>query len=172
MTVQEFQADKIEGAAKLLAFWLGAMPEDKQSWVPEVAGAAGLRTAREQVAECAAANRFFTALLKGEKPALFRPFEVKSEYTTLEEAQQDLIVNGPGGRGERVQIGKRRKRRRGGYTSGQTWFEGLIPQLRRQYRMTGYQVIEFPYRNMTYHGGQLNQLQLLYGDAEFHIPKG
>jgi excinuclease ABC subunit A len=55
--------------------------------------------------------------------------------------QQNLIVNGPGGRGQRVQIGKRRKRRRGGYTSGQTWFEGLIPQLRRQYRMTGSQQI-------------------------------
>ncbi len=55
--------------------------------------------------------------------------------------QQDLIVNGPGGRGQKVQIGTRRKRRRGGYTSGQTWFEGLIPQLRRQYRMTGSQQI-------------------------------
>ena len=54
---------------------------------------------------------------------------------------QDLVVNGPGGRGERVQIGKRRKRRRGGYTSGLTWFEGLIPQLRRQYRTTGSQQI-------------------------------
>lgn len=156
MTVQEFQADKIEGAAKLLAFWLGAMPEDKQSWVPEVAGAAGLRTAREQVAECAAANRFFTALLKGEKPALFRPFEVKSEYTTLEEAQQDLIESA---------------------ATCAAVIRGLSDEdLAREYRlrwpMTGYQVIEFPYRNMTYHGGQLNQLQLLYGDAEFHIPKG
>ena len=93
MTVQEFQADKIEGTAKLLAFWLGAMPEDKQSWVPEIEGAAGLRNARELVAECAAANRFFTALLRGEKPALFRPFEIKSEYASLEEAQQDLIAS-------------------------------------------------------------------------------
>jgi excinuclease ABC subunit A len=58
-------------------------------------------------------------------------------FSRLPEDHQDLVVNGPGGRGERVQIGKRRKRRRGGYTSGLTWFEGLIPQLRRQYRTTG-----------------------------------
>lgn len=154
MTVQEFQAEKIEGAAKLLAFWLGAMPEDKQSWVPEVAGAAGLRTAREQVAECATANRFFTALLKGEKPALFRPFEVKSEYASLEEAQQDLIASA---------------------AECAAAIRGMSDaDLEKEYRlrwpMTGYQVIEFPYRNMTYHGGQVNQLQLLYGDTEFHVP--
>ena len=154
MTVQEFQAEKIEGAAKLLAFWLGAMPEDKQSWVPEVTGAAGLRTARELVAECAAANRFFAALLKGEKPALFRPFEIKSEYASLEAAQQDLIASA---------------------TECAAVIRGMSDEdLEREYRlrwhMTGYQVIEFPYRNMSYHGGQVNQLQLLYGDTEFHIP--
>ena len=62
-------------------------------------------------------------------------------FGRLPEEHRDLVVNGPGGRGERMQIGKRRKRRRGGYTSGLTWFEGLIPQLRRQYRMTGSQQI-------------------------------
>lgn len=154
MTVQEFQADKIEGAAKLLAFWLGAMPEDKQSWVPEVAGAAGLRSARDQVAECAAANRLFATILKGEKPTPFRPFEVKSEYASTEEAQQDLIASA---------------------AECATVIRGMSDEdLEKEYRlrwpMTGYQVIEFPCRNMTYHGGQVNQLQLLYGDAEFHIP--
>ena len=154
MTVQEFQAEKIEGAAKLLAFWLSAMPEDKQSWVPEVVGAAGLRTAREQVAECAAANRFFATLLRGEKAIPFRPFEVKSEYASSEEAQQDLIASA---------------------AECAAAVRGLSEaDLEKEYRlrwsMTGYQVIEFPYRNMTYHSGQLNQLQLLYGDTEFHIP--
>ncbi|WP_395145912.1 DinB family protein [Armatimonas sp.] len=156
MTVQEFQAEKIEGSAKLLAFWLGSMPEDKQSWVPDVSGSAGLRTAREQVAECAAANRFFAALLKGEKPPLFRPFEVKSEYTSLEAAEQDLITSAA----ECAAV-----------------IRGMSDaDLEKEYRlrrsMTGYQIIDFPYRNMAYHAGQINQLQLLYGDTEFHIPKG
>ncbi len=56
-------------------------------------------------------------------------------FMKLPEEHQDLLVNGPGGRGERVSIGRRRKRR-GGYSSGLTWFEGLIPQLKRQYRTT------------------------------------
>ncbi len=154
MTVQEFQADKIEGAAKLLAFWLGAMPEEKQNWVPDVAGAAGLRSARDQVAECAAANRFFTTLLRGEKAIPFRPFEVKSEYASSEEAQQDLIASAA----ECAAVIR-------GLSD-----EDLAREYRLRWPMSGYQVIEFPYRNMTYHGGQLNQLQLLYGDAEFHIP--
>lgn len=156
MTVQEFQADKIEGAAKLLAFWLGVMPEDKQSWVPEIEGAAGLRNARELVAECAAANRFFTALLKGEKPALFRPFEIKSEYATGEEAQQDLIESAAACAAVVRGLSD----------------EDLAKEYRLRWPMPGYQIIDFPYRNMAYHAGQVNQLQLLYGDAEFHLPKG
>ncbi|WP_394796521.1 DinB family protein [Armatimonas sp.] len=157
MTVQEFQADKIEGTAKLLAFWLGAMPEDKQSWVPVVEGAAGLRTAREQVAECAAANRFFAVLLKGEKPTPFSPFDVKSEYASLEEAQQDLITSAT----ECAAVVR-------GLSDADLAKEFVL----RRGAMPGYQIIDFPYRNMAYHAGQINQLQLLYGDTEFHIPKG
>lgn len=156
MTVQEFQAEKIEGAAKQLAFWLGAMPEDKQSWVPAIEGAVGLRTARDQVAECAAANRLFTTILKGEKPTPFHPFEIKSKYASLEEAQQDLIASAS----ECAAVIR-------GLSD-----EDLAREYPLRWPMTGYQVIEFPYRNMTYHGGQLNLLQLLYGDSEFHIPKG
>jgi excinuclease ABC subunit A len=61
-------------------------------------------------------------------------------FRKLPEDHRDLLVEGPGGRGERVSIGRRRKRR-GGYSSGRTWFEGLIPQLRRQYRTTNSQQI-------------------------------
>ena len=154
MTVQEFQAEKIEGAAKLLAFWLGAMPEDKQSWVPTVEGAAGLRNAREQAAECSAANRFFATLLRGEKAIPFRPFEVKSEYVSSEEAQADLIASAAECAAAIRGMSE----------------EDLEKEYRLRWPMTGYQVIEFPYRNMTYHGGQVNLLQLLYGDTEFHIP--
>ena len=157
MTVQEFQAEKIEGAAKLLAFWLGSMPEDKQSWVPEVAGATGLRSAQDMVAECAAANRFFAGLLGGGTPTPFHPFEVKATYGSLEEAQQDLIASATECAGVIRSL-----------TDAQLEQEHALGR----WKMTGYQVIEFPYRNMTYHGGQLNLLQLLYGDTEFHIPKG
>ena len=156
MTVQEFQAGKIEDTAKLLAFWLGAMPEEKQNWVPTVEGAAGLRTAREQVAECAAANRFFAGLLRGEKPASFNPFDVKSEYASLEAAQQDLIASAA---------------ECAAAIRGMSDDDLEKEFVTRRGAMPGYDVIGFPYRNMAYHSGQINQLQLLYGDTEFHIPQ-
>lgn len=34
--------------------------------------------------------------------------------------------------------------------------------------MTGEVLMDMPYRNMTYHGGQINFIQLLLGDKEFH----
>ena len=36
--------------------------------------------------------------------------------------------------------------------------------------MPGTNLIEGPMRNMHYHVGQVNLLQLLYGDGEFHVP--
>jgi len=57
-------------------------------------------------------------------------------FRDLPEEHQQLILHGPGGR-ERMKISRSRKRRRSGFTSSTTWFEGLIPQLRRQYAQTG-----------------------------------
>ena len=157
MTIQAFQAEKIEDVAKLLAFWLGTMPEERQSWVPSVDGAAGLRTARELVAECAEANRFFAELLKGEKPTSFNPFLVKSEYESLESAQQDLITSAA----ECAAVIR-------AMSDAELEKEFVL----RRGAMSGYDIIGFPYRNMAYHAGQVNLLQLLYGDTEFHIPQG
>jgi len=155
MTVQEFQAESIENTAGLLAFWLGTIPEDKRSWTPALEGAAGLRTALEMVAECAAANRFFAGLLRHETPQGFNPFEVKADYATVEAAQQDLLSSAA-----EVAAAVR------GLSDEDLQAEFVL----RRGAMKGYQVIAFPLRNMTYHGGQLNYLQLLYGDTTFHIP--
>ena len=57
-------------------------------------------------------------------------------FRELPEEHQVLMLHGPGGR-ERMKISRSRKRRRSGFTSSTTWFEGLIPQLRRQYAQTG-----------------------------------
>ena len=157
MTIQEFQADKIEGVAKMLAFWLGAMPKEKQSWVPSVEGAAGLRTAREQVAECVTANRFFASLFKGEKPASFSLFLVTfpDTNTDFEEIQQALLTSA-------AECAASVRRMSDDDLMSEYPFRGRM--------MSGYQVLEFPYRNMAYHSGQINQLQLFYGDTEFHVP--
>ena len=54
-------------------------------------------------------------------------------WKRLSKKHRDLLLDGPGGR-ERMHLGPRRQksRRRGGGNWG--WFEGVIPQLRRQHR--------------------------------------
>jgi excinuclease ABC subunit A len=51
-------------------------------------------------------------------------------WRRLPERHRRLLLEGPGGRGERLYLGRRRQR---GYSSS-TWFEGVLPQLRRQHR--------------------------------------
>ena len=37
-------------------------------------------------------------------------------------------------------------------------------------QISGENLIVMCYRNMAYHVGQINLIQMLYGDAEFHLP--
>jgi hypothetical protein len=36
--------------------------------------------------------------------------------------------------------------------------------------IVGESMLEVAYRNMAYHAGQVNMIQLLSGDTEFHVP--
>src|SRR5262249_36713063 len=51
-------------------------------------------------------------------------------WKRLPERQRRLLLDGPPGGGERLYLGRRRQR---GYSSS-TWFEGVLPHLRRQHR--------------------------------------
>ncbi len=55
-------------------------------------------------------------------------------WKKLSKKHRGLLLNGPGGRRQRMHLGQRRlkSRRRGSGNWG--WFEGVIPQLRRQHR--------------------------------------
>jgi excinuclease ABC subunit A len=55
-------------------------------------------------------------------------------WAQLPERARRVILEGPRGGRERVYIGRRGRRRRG--YSGMTWFEGVVPQLERQFRTT------------------------------------
>ncbi len=63
--------------------------------------------------------------------------DLDTPFADLPKADRDLVLNGPPGRRERLPIARSGRRRRRGFTSSTTWFEGLIPQLRRQYASTG-----------------------------------
>src|SRR5262245_35551884 len=54
-------------------------------------------------------------------------------WRKLPERHRKLLLEGPGGRGERLYLGRRRQR---GYSSA-AWFEGVLTQLRRQHRSSG-----------------------------------
>jgi excinuclease ABC subunit A len=58
--------------------------------------------------------------------------DLNTKWAELSEDHQTLILEGPGRR-ERMTLGRRRKR---GYPN-MTWFEGVIPQLKRQHAQTG-----------------------------------
>ncbi len=58
--------------------------------------------------------------------------DLHTPWANLSEDHQTLILEGPGRR-ERMTLGRRRKR---GYPN-MTWFEGVIPQLKRQHAQTG-----------------------------------
>ncbi len=62
--------------------------------------------------------------------------DLHTPWNELSEDYQQLILNGPGKR-ERISLGRRRTR---GF-SGVTWFEGVMPQLRRQHASTGSEAI-------------------------------
>jgi hypothetical protein len=156
MTIQEFQAEKIENAGKLLAHFVEMTPPDKRDWVPDVPDATEVRSMLSQVSECIHVNRLFATLIRGEDPKQFNPIQAGRPFTDPAEALPMLVASAKecadAVRGMSDEdLEKMYALRRGDFP--------------------GYQMIEFPYRNMTYHGGQVNLLQLLYGDAEFHVPK-
>ena len=91
MTVVEFQAEKIEGAASLLTHWFLSTAEEKRGWIPAVDGAANVRCARDMVSECIHVNRLLAAILRGEIPAPIKPIEAPRPFTTDDDAIEQQI---------------------------------------------------------------------------------
>jgi hypothetical protein len=154
MTVQEFQGGAVERAATLLAHFLNTTVEDKRDWTPTIEGAEGLRSAQEQVRECILVNRMIAKVLRGEAVQTSAPPSQSTEqpFSDIEEAQAKLIESG----------------RILGDAIRALSDEDLTREFTtRRGQMAGYLLIEMPLRNMHYHSGQINLLQLCYGDTEF-----
>lgn len=150
MTVQEFQARKTERIAIALAHFVDSTPADKLDWCPATGDESCTRSVLGVVAECVACNRMIASLLccdvRTEEPmpkvtdAASARAELKKSATEAAAAIRDLPDEALG----------------------------------RTYQMTsmtmsGEVLMDIPYRNMVYHGGQINYIQLLLGDKEFHV---
>lgn len=153
-TVYEWHAQQVEAAAKNLAYWMTTTPEDKLSWCPKAEGQPGEgRCIYDQIHECAQVNRRIATLLTGGTPGDW----VKDwSYKSSQEAADDLKASA---------------------SEFASVIRGLDDgALNRVYKtgmgdMTGALCLEIALGNMYYHGGQINLIQLLLGDTEFHFPK-
>ncbi|HVT12142.1 MAG TPA: hypothetical protein VHE55_07730 [Fimbriimonadaceae bacterium] len=152
--VFEWQADCLMDAAKNVAYWVGTTPEDRLSWRPKAEGEdSKTRCVYDQIHECAQINRRFTNLLNGVENG---PWVPNHSYTSSEEAQADLKTST-----EQVAAVIR------------TLDDEALTREYQGMRgtLSGKTIISLLLANMYYHGGQINQIQLLLGDDEFRYPE-
>ena len=157
MTVFEFQASRIERIAAAMAHFIATTRDDALDWHPPIEGA-DTRSIYEQVGECVLTNRSFAAALRGEnrdpKPA--RDASAAIVFADSQDAQRQIVES----------AAELAKAVRG---MNEEDFDREYPHWSGPIR--GEIFIEMPYRNMAYHAGQVNYIQTLYGDTEFHVPE-
>ena len=118
----------------------------------ETKGDQPTRSILELVAECASANRYFAALLNGGThgqpaiPVFTNSEDARDEIMASANVLADAIRSAPDDAFEQ---------------EFQHWSRG---PLKGKILMMG------AYRNMAYHSGQINFIQILGGDQEFHVP--
>ncbi len=153
MTVQEWQAETIESAAKTLAFWITTTPEEKLGWCPTVDEKSCARCINDQIQECIRVNRTFAALLRGETPPPLPEGEVPQ--LSGQHLSDQIAASG-----KELASAVRALPD-----------EGITKQYQTRFGpMPGGDLMRIAMGNMFYHGGQLNYIQLLYGDKEMRFP--
>lgn len=156
MTVQQWQAKLIERAATALAVWVETTPEDKLAWIPPVEGAAGVRTVLQQVEEVVGINASMAGLLRGEKRDPAEEEKSAGGITTRTEAVERLKASA-------TELASAiRDMPDSAFT--QVYDTGWA-------KLPGAVLVELALNNMMYHGGQVNYVQMLAGDKEFHFPE-
>jgi hypothetical protein len=156
MTVTEYQATQIERIAQGLAHFVETTRRDRVDWKPTVGEECETRSALEQLGECVTVNRAFTQLLQGESFEGRSPRTMPApKFSSVSDACQQLI--------DSARTLAEEIRRLGDDILTVTYPTWRGP-------MAGQKMIEMPYRNMAYHCGQVNLIQLLYGDNDFHVP--
>jgi len=148
MTVQEFQARKTERIAIAVSHYVATTPADKLDWCPCTGEESCTRSVLEVASECVACNRMVAGLLGGEltpEPVQISDAETAKSELVRSAAEVAAVIR--------------------------TLSDEALTRNYQTPLMTlsGEVLIDMPYRNMTYHGGQINVIQLLLGDREFHV---
>jgi hypothetical protein len=150
MTMFDWHATLIESAADRLAFWIEKTREDKANWAPTTDESCNTRSALQVGSECVFVNKRNAALFRSEP---FNQEEV--QYTSVADCTRDL-------RSTAKELGDAVRKLSPDCLSQvyETRF-GPIP---------GVVLLQLALGNLYYHGGQVNMIQLLYGDPKFHLP--
>ncbi len=155
MTVMQYVAQQTIRMAEALAHFIQTSHEDRLTWRPGAEGDAPTRSILEQVGECVQVNHLFAALLRGE--SISTPSGPRPDITFVDaaDAQRQLLASAED---------------LSGAIRGLS--EADIERIYQHPRgpMRGENMILMGYRNMAYHAGQINFIQTLYGDMEFHVP--
>jgi len=152
-SVYEWQAEQIEKMAKNVAYWVSTTPEDKLSWVPKAEGhETAARSIYDQIHECCQVNRRFANVLRGIENGAWIE---QPPYKSSKEAEEDLKASAS----ELAKVIRsldEEALNRDYPTGGRT--------------MKGSFMISLALDNMSYHGGQINLIQMLLGDGTFRFP--
>jgi hypothetical protein len=155
MTVQEYVAGQTIRAAEALAHFVQTTEADRLVWQPEGEAGVTTRSAFQQISECVQVNGLMAKMLR--KEAVAAPAGPRPDIAFKDgaDAQEQLMASA----------------------------RGLADAIRNladadldaEYQhprglMLGSNLILMAYRNMIYHAGQINFIQTLYGDTEFHVP--
>jgi hypothetical protein len=157
MRYQDVIVEKIENAARSLSQSARSMPEEKLTWEPLEKG----RSALSQLQECGGTPRMIPLLLRGEGDRIPADFftKLKAErdaWKTIADCEAAFQANiGPALEAIRNYPDDR--------------LSALLPvPWTFQKMQAASDLILDMYWNMSYHLGQINYIQTLYGDKRMH----
>ena len=152
MTVQEWQAEAITIAADQLATTIKSTAPERLDWKPEADDLSKTTSALDMLDECIGVNRRFTALLRGETPQ-GGPADGSRVFRSAEQGVEMLLESA-----------------REAADTVKSLNDAALSKMYtlRMGERPGSVLIRLMPFNMTYHTGQINYIQLLYGDTEMH----
>lgn len=155
MTTAGYAADQTERMAESLAHFVAETKADRLAWNVKTENGGETRSVYQLVSECVLVNRFFAQLIRGDANPTPHNMQADIEFPGPKDAQQNLM--------ESAKELADAIRLLSDEQLGETFAHPRGPIL-------GSNLILMSYRNMAYHAGQINFIQTLYGDSEFHMP--
>ena len=155
MRVTDYLANQTERMAAGLAHFISTTDPEKLNYKPEIPGSMGTRSALQQVSECVQVNFGMAKLFRGETLTHPTGGAPEIEFADTAAAQKALLESAAEFAAAIREMDESALEKTYYHPRGE---------------ILGLNMIIMPLRNMSYHAGQINLIQMLNGDAEFHTP--